>query len=423
MPFICMLFAVCPVKANVYFVSPNGNDNNNGTIEQPFKTIHKALEPATRGDTIYLRGGTHNYNSTIQLSKSGDVNNPITLQNYNDETVILDFTQQPDDKDNRGITLNGNHWHLKGFTIQNAGSNGLSVVGAHNILERLVTRMNANAGLRLSTGASYNKVLNCDSYLNYDAAKNGEDADGFGARGSTDCTTCLGPGNVFVGCRAWGNSDDGFDLWWANNSVYLVDCWAFGNGKNIWNDTAFRGDGNGFKLGQGGGEHIVIRCIAYKHPHNGFDLNRSKTDATGVVVYNCTGVNNTDGNFKFTNPTTGAIHKLRNNISYLGPAIIGTLIDNKYNSWNSGFSVSDTDFESLDPNGIDEPRGPEGELPELKFLRLAKTSRLIDAGTDVGQPFYGKAPDLGAFEHIEPAVSIRPPMAPDFKYDANNAGD
>ena len=32
------------------------------------------------------------------------------------------------------------------------------------------------------------------------------------------------------------------------------------------------------------------------------------------------------------------------------------------------------------------------------FMKLAEGSELIDAGIDVGLPFLGKAPDLGAFE-------------------------
>jgi hypothetical protein len=394
------LFAICPGYCSQYFVAQDGNDENNGTIRHPFKTIPKAVSLTEAGDTIFLRGGQHDYNSTILISKSGSSKKPITLQGYRNETAVLDFTKQPDAKENKGIDLNGSYWHLKDFIIQHAGDNGLNVPGAHNILERLVTRMNANAGLRLPAGASYNLVLNCDSYLNYDAIKHGEDADGFVAKGSTNCTACLGPGNAFRGCRSWNNSDDGFDLWWAGNCVRIEDCWAFRNGENIWNDPNFQGDGNGFKLGQGGGAHIVIRCMAYNQQHNGFDLNRKKTDATGVTVYNCTGVRNQEKNFKFDNPTAaGAIHILRNNISYLGSDTIGTLIDNSYNSWNSGFSVSDADFASLDPNGIDGPRGPKGELPKLKFLRPAGTSSLIDAGIDVRLPFHGAAPDLGAFEY------------------------
>lgn len=48
---------------------------------------------------------------------------------------------------------------------------------------------------------------------------------------------------------------------------------------------------------------------------------------------------------------------------------------------------------------ITGPRNPDGSIPESGFLRLAPDSDAIDAGTDVGLPFAGKAPDLGAFEY------------------------
>jgi hypothetical protein len=37
-------------------------------------------------------------------------------------------------------------------------------------------------------------------------------------------------------------------------------------------------------------------------------------------------------------------------------------------------------------------------LPVLPFLHLTAQSPLIDKGTNVGLPYVGKAPDLGAFE-------------------------
>lgn len=46
------------------------------------------------------------------------------------------------------------------------------------------------------------------------------------------------------------------------------------------------------------------------------------------------------------------------------------------------------------------PRDAEGRLP-LLGLRLSPGSGLIDAGLDVGAPFMGAAPDLGAYE-MEP---------------------
>jgi len=38
-------------------------------------------------------------------------------------------------------------------------------------------------------------------------------------------------------------------------------------------------------------------------------------------------------------------------------------------------------------------------LPDITFMHLAAGSDLIDGGTDVGQWYYGNAPDLGCFEY------------------------
>ena len=62
--------------------------------------------------------------------------------------------------------------------------------------------------------ANDNLILNVDSFANYDPAKHGENADGFAAKFRD-----LGPGNVFRGCRSFGNSDDGWDFWAAANGV------------------------------------------------------------------------------------------------------------------------------------------------------------------------------------------------------------
>jgi len=43
-------------------------------------------------------------------------------------------------------------------------------------------------------------------------------------------------------------------------------------------------------------------------------------------------------------------------------------------------------------------RQADGSLPVLPNFSLAATSGLIDKGTNVGLPYHGRAPDLGAFE-------------------------
>jgi len=381
-----VLFAARPVNGSDFFVSPDGNDNNDGTINSPFKTIEKAMGQAQPGDTIFLRGGLYVYSQTIRITKSGVSENPITLCSYQEEVPILDF--QNVGVDDSGIRLDGSYWHLRGFTIQYAGHNGLRATGSDNIMEQLVTRSNGDTGLHLTNPASCNLVLNCDSYFNYDPEEHGQDADGFGAKFD------IGEGNLFKGCRAWNNSDDGFDFWEAGNGVTVEDCWSFYNGDNIWEDPLFAGNANGFKLGHGSGGHVLIRCLAYDHRHHGIDVNGN---LTGVQVYNCTCAASEGKNFYFDEHSD--THRLRNNLSHLGSVLIYEEINHDYNSWN-GFTVSDSDFVTLDPNGLDGPRKPDGGLPKMGFLRLSPTSSLIDAGIDVGLVFEGDAPDLGAFEYL-----------------------
>jgi hypothetical protein len=49
-------------------------------------------------------------------------------------------------------------------------------------------------------------------------------------------------------------------------------------------------------------------------------------------------------------------------------------------------------------SGWDAPRQSDGSLPVLPDLCPAANSTLIDKGVDVGLPYQGRAPDLGAFE-------------------------
>lgn len=390
-----MLWLAASACGADYFVSPSGNDSSpTGSIDDPYKTIGKAVAMAAAGDTIYLRGGQHDYSATISISKSGASGNPITLCSYQEEVPVLDFTAQPAGDNYKGIILSGSYWHLKGFVIQYAGHNGLQVPGSYNIMEQLITRSNGDTGLHLSIGASYNLVLNCDSYLNYDPEEHGQDADGFGAKGPTDDSASLGPGNAFGGCRAWNNSDDGFDFWHAGSGVTVEDCWAFRNGENVWEDPYFAGNGNGFKLGHGGGAHVLKRCIAYDHSHHGMDVNGN---TTGVTVYNCTILLSGGRNFYFDEHSS--LHVLRNNLSYLGSVTIYDEIDDQYNSWN-GFTISDGDFASLDSTGLDGPRQADGSLPKLSFPRLSATGVAIDVGIDVGLEYLEAAPDLGAYEFV-----------------------
>jgi hypothetical protein len=311
-----------------FYVAPFGNDGNPGTFAQPFYSIARAIEVAgAAGSTIYVRGGTYNYSSTINLSQSGTASAKINLWAYPGENPVLDFSTQPYGSSNRAFVLTGNYWYIKGLEICYGGDNGIKVEGSYNIIEQCVLHHNGDSGIQLGFGhetenpggtlCSYNQIINCDSYLNFDFDNMGSDADGFA------CKMHNGKGNVFRGCRSWRNSDDGWDLYETDWPVEIIGCWTWHNGdqtdfnaiylqKMGKNMSSFQGNGNGFKLGGNGtggssvGTHVVKNCVAFDNNYKskkGFDQNSHKG---GVIVYNCTSFGN-GYNYMFEdNPGAGA---------------------------------------------------------------------------------------------------------------------
>lgn len=70
---LCILAAIVPhvSSAGDIYVAPNGTDSNPGTIDQP-TTLAAAITRAVAGTTIYMRGGTYNYSTTITIERGND---------------------------------------------------------------------------------------------------------------------------------------------------------------------------------------------------------------------------------------------------------------------------------------------------------------------------------------------------------------
>lgn len=401
-----------------YFVSPTGNDANPGTIDLPFATVTKAVSLANPGNLIYVRGGTYLPTQTIVVNRSGTPGNLIKLWAYPGEQPVLDFVNQPYGSANRGFlfTTSGNYWHVKGLEIVRAGDNAIKVESSHCTFELLTLHHNGDSGLQIGFAhetsnpganlAAFITVLNCDSYLNYDSDNRGSDADGFAAK--LHC----GQGIVFMGCRAWGNSDDGWDLFETDASVVISNCWTWHNGDAaLYNVVggSFQGNGNGFKLGGNGtggsseGVHYVYRCVSFNNnfpgrTRHGFDQNSHKG---GNVVQHCVAWNNLY-NYFFEDGAGSNPLEFKNNISFAGGQGNGVAqfpagVVEQNNSWNLPVSASAADFTDLTEAAAAAPRNPDGSLPS-GFARLVAGSDLVDRGGNLGQPFTGSAPDLGPFE-------------------------
>ena len=74
---------------STYYVSTSGSDNNPGTFSSPWRTIQKAANVVTAGDTVYIRGGTYREKITL-MNKQGTSSAWITFKPYNSEYVVVD---------------------------------------------------------------------------------------------------------------------------------------------------------------------------------------------------------------------------------------------------------------------------------------------------------------------------------------------
>jgi hypothetical protein len=397
---------VSVLNGKTFYVSTTGNDSLPGTIDQPFKTITKALGSSiVAGDSIIVRGGIYTLTSTITIntSVSGKQDTLCHLYAYPGERPVLDFSNQA--LGSKGFQIKGKYWHMRGFDIKGAGDNGLYISGSFNIVEFCTASENRDSGVQLGGGANNNKIINCDSFFNLDPPDEG-DADGFSPK------LDVGTNNYFYGCRSWQNSDDGWDgyLRPSNDVTTTLDnCWTFMNGYRK-DGTASLGNGNGFKMGGSDNkllEHnfILYNCLSFDNRVKGFDQNNNKGSMT---LINCTGYHNGSKNYSVPlSLDSGKVLTVTNCIVYgsLGTLVLPVLTTN---SWMLPDSVKISDFVSLDTSGVRGERKPDGSLPDVNFMHLTNGTHLINSGTIIpGRPFNGKAPDLGCFETDDTLTALK----------------
>lgn len=428
---------------NVYYCDPQGDDSTaDGSKEKPFYNLQLAVDRVKAGDCIYMNAGTYRYSSRINIPAIGEKNSGMILLHANGGRAVLDFSAMPVDDANQGIRLTGSYWHFYGIDICGAGDNGLLIernkptggsyndIAAavdeahHNLIECCNFYRNRDTGLQMKNLASYNMVVNCDSYFNADPDHG--DADGFAVKISQ------GDANYFYGCRAWNNSDDGWDQYIKKDGGFpdditttLEHCWAFNNGY-LEGGVVGHGNGNGFKMGSNQGRNNIImnRCMAFNNLQKGFDQNHNTGN---MILNNCTGysakyLDNSSHYSYRMDEAVAADHEIRftncvavsdgiadrNKSAYAPYSVTGTKI-------TCDFNTRPSDYVSIDPTGTDGPRDADGSLPEVDFMKIASGNfKLIDAGTEVapfegesvhscGISFMGNAPDLGCFETDEVA--------------------
>lgn len=83
---------VSAAGGQTYYVSPNGNDSNPGTLSSPWRTIQRAANTLVAGDTVLVRSGIYKEFVTIKTSGS-KTNGYITFQAYPGEKPVIDGSE------------------------------------------------------------------------------------------------------------------------------------------------------------------------------------------------------------------------------------------------------------------------------------------------------------------------------------------
>ena len=147
------------ISATNYYVSPNGNDNNDGlTVSTSFLTIERSTYAVAPGDTVFIRNGIYSKTApesvVAYMSISGTANNPITFRNYPNENPII----QMNATNWVAISISGNDYIvIDGLTIIGNADN---ITLAYAQSQQLNTSNPATSSNGIAITSEYNNETN-----------------------------------------------------------------------------------------------------------------------------------------------------------------------------------------------------------------------------------------------------------------------
>ena len=420
--FIALTLAALTLHATSYYISPSGNDKNNGTSKDtPFASLATAQNKVKAGDVIYILPGTYQVKESEIMDKtssnvwdvifdfttSGTESSPIIYKGILDaqgNRPVFDLSAINTGKRLTGFYIRAKYLEFSNFEViginvpqssKNTQSENIRINGgSYCRFDNIATHDGMGIGFYLTGRSAHNTISNCDAYNNFDSVNisvnNGGNSDGFGCHVSANCE-----GNVFEYCRAWQNSDDGFDFINCQSAATARYCIAYRNGFD--KDGNKRADGNGFKAGgYGMGKevkissvpmHEVSHCLSVGNKANGFYTNHH---LGGVKFDHNSAYRNGSYNYSFVNRKGSSLadnidvdgygHIVTNNISYKSSKIVKSIDINQCTIQGNSFSyinqtwinetLNDDDFYSLNLDELTAARNTDGSLPTINFMRL-----------------------------------------------------
>ncbi len=446
-----------PAYAREWYVSPSGNDSANGSLDKPLRTISKALTLVGPGEIIRVQKGTYQEKLVIDSSaQAGTASAPITLRGEGLPKVVptssgwfMAHVQRP-------------HWRIEGFEFDVRGQRQVAMTFSGNTEGTVIAGNELHhgafgSGISTDYGA---KGLTFEGNHIHHFARGNVDSHGIviaptssdiTIRGneihdnSGDSVQCLGPEGFSNNAPARGvliEDNEMYDN--RENAVDLKTC----------HDVVVRGNRMyGFtKSTTSRGEAVVVHYSARNvvieendifdtsigiavggnrvgAPPTNISIRRNRIhdlktpEGSGIRIENGSDVRvlhntvvGTDG-FAFVvgHGTGGAssnvavrnnLFATRNAVS-MGLSAPGLRMESNLYltgaAFNTGIFVSpQSDWVGAKlaawlTNGVELGSGESGE-PLLDLETLLPGAGAVDQGMDLGLPYCGAAPDIGAVE-------------------------
>jgi hypothetical protein len=450
---VCLISLLClgfatqtnPLAAagNTYYVSTTGSDNNPGTLAKPWLTVQKAANTVVVGDTVNIEAGT--YNAQFTITTSGTAANPITFQNYNGGTVVIDGTSAGITEYGIGNIAGGaSNITLSGLTFRNSPYFGLMVhadgIATSNITFQNITAYNCGcSGICVTTNydSSFSSALVSNVLINGCTVYNCNTNNNFESISMAGVTNF-----VIENCTEYGSpysAGAGIDVKVGCAYGSIHNCTVYGNASpgiycdarlnehdiSIYDNLVDNNTKPGIELADENGQYLLSNINIYNNiiygNKNGLQLDHYGTETINFSFVNNTLYNNSAaaGEIIIGEPDTNLSNCIiRNNIIYSatedacgilysdyangGVTIDHNLFYNSAGSWSSD-NLLGTSYVTGNPMLTS---------PTTNFS-LQGGSPAIGVGSSTGAPATDYAgatrtspPCIGAYEYTSSSPSI-----------------
>lgn len=443
-----------------YFVDGSVASSGSGTIASPFRTIQEGLNRAAAGDVVTVRGGAsgQTYSGSPSLPLSGTATQRITLRAYPGEVVILTGTS------GTRLSMNRDYWTFDGLTIDQAGlaADAVKINASHITIQNCEIRNGQREGISIERAADVT-IQDC-SIRDFMWIASGTRNDAHCIMIDTSISSTIN-GIVIQRNTIQRCSGDGTQIFgvtgqdiatYAKNISFLSNTFLEGTTTTGQTENALdfkAGDGvlvrgnvmrgyinNKTIVVQKGSRNISIEDNVISNGLSGIEMREEGGSSfiqlnqriVGNVIHdmssfalkfdgvkNATVANNTLADigaegFRFERTVTSLpsveLGLIQNNLSFnVGSSPVGagllsglTIGPNGWFQSSAGGLAATADRTGSDPGFVDGAGGN---------YHLTSGSACIDAGVNLGRPYSGAAPDLGAYESSSGVSDTTPPAA------------